>query len=217
MKRFTRIAGLGLSIATLLAIPGSLRAQAPVPVAERIVVNREVATRVTLFSNRAVIVTIRQGDEQTFFRRITLEPEDYLVYLETLNTEAGKISDDPTSSDVQAEASTVMLTLHVGPDAPRLFRFSPLAISSLPLSRVMGALDDLEATVVAASPSAQELTGWEPREGDRVQLFNNRFAEVVEILDDGLIVLEHEDTGIREYVPESARTEVILHLVEREP
>jgi hypothetical protein len=202
------IPGFFLLLATTAA------AQAPVPVVERIVTQRDQKTRVSVFSNRAVVVSIMKGDERDFFRRITLEEDQYLVYVSALQTDAENLEENPVSSDVGAADYSVQVTLHVGPDAPRLIRFPSMAIVSLQLSRIMGVFDDLQQQVFDASPSAEEVRIWEPREGDRVQLFNGSFAVVAEVWDDGMLVLQHEDISIREVVAPGYRDQVILHIVD---
>jgi hypothetical protein len=202
------ILGFFLLLATTAA------AQAPVPVVERIVTQRDQKTRVSVFSNRAVVVSIMKGDERDFFRRITLEEDQYLVYVSALQTDAENLEENPVSSDVGAANYSVQVTLHVGPDAPRLIRFPSMAIVSLQLSRIMGVFDDLQQQVFDASPSAEEVRIWEPREGDRVQLFNGSFAVVAEVWDDGMLVLQHEDISIREVVAPGYRDQVILHIVD---
>ncbi len=205
------VSGFGLLIAATAA------AQAPVPVAERIVTQRDQKTRVSVFSNRAVVVSVLKGDEKDFFRRITLDEDPYLVYLTALQTNAEGLERNPVSSDVGAADYSVQVTLHIGPGAPRLIRFPSMAIVSLELSRIMGIFDDLHQQVLDASPSAEEIRTWEPHEGDRVQLFSGVYAEVVEVWSDGMLVLEHEKTFIREVVAPDFRDQVILHIVETEP
>jgi hypothetical protein len=202
------VTGLVLFLATTAS------AQAPVPVAERIVTQRDEKTRVSIFSNRAVVVSVLKGEEQDFLRRITLEEDPYLVYVTALQTNAENMGKNPVSSDVGAADYSVQVTLHIGPDAPRLIRFPSMATVSLQLSRIMGIFDDLQQQVFDASPSAEEIRTWEPREGDRVQLFNGSYAKVIELWDDGMLILEHEDTFIREVVAPDYRDQVILHIVE---
>ena len=211
MKTSCRLVGfLGL-----VAVVAS--AQAPTPVAERVATHRDVATRVTLFSNQTIVVTMRDHDKQTFLRRITLPVNQYMIYLEVLENSAKELGEDPISSSVATSTARVEITLHVGPDAPRRIVFSPMSSVSLPLSRIMGALDDLESQVFEASPSSEELRTWEPRRRDRVQLFNGTYARVIEVWDDGTVVLEHQDTFIREIVPADRLDQVVLHVVDREP
>ena len=207
--------GLVFSVVTLLACTAF--AQAPVPVAERVVTQKDTATRVTLFSNRAVVVTVRRDDEQDFLRRITLPDDQYMIYLTAIRSNAEELDELPIKSNVETATAGVALVLHVGPDAPRILRFSPMATLSLPLSRIMSALDDLQEQVFEASPSFEEIRAWTPKRGDRVQLMNGEYARVVEVWAEGLLVLEHEGTFIREMVPPGSRDRVILHIVDSNP
>ena len=191
-------------------------AQAPVPVAERIVTHGETTTRVSLFSNRMVVVTISERGTQGFLRQISLPDDQYIIYLSILQDAAAELGERPVSSDVSTSHDAVELTLHLGPEAPRVLRFSPMAVVNLPLSKIIGALNDLEEQVRTASPSAAALDTWEPRRGDRVELMTGGFARVVEVLDEGVLILEHESTYLREVVPVDARDRVVLRVVDRE-
>jgi hypothetical protein len=208
-------AGLALAVITLVA--GTAFAQAPVPVAERVASEQNLTTRVTLFSNGVIVVSMRRDGRQDFLRHITLPDDQYMVYLVAFQTNAEELGKEPISSDVSTSTAVVQLTLHVGPEAPRLLRFSPMAVVSLPLSRIQGALDDLERIVLEASPSSEEIRNWTPKSGDRVQLMTGGFARVVEVLPEGVVVLEHEDTFIREMVPTDALDRVILHIMDSKP
>jgi hypothetical protein len=191
-------------------------AQAPLPVAERIVTHGETTTRLSLFTNQMVVVAISESGTQGFLRRLSLPDDQYIIYLSILQDAVAELGERPVSSDVSTSHDAVELTLHIGPDAPRVLRFSPMAIVNLPLSKIIGALNDLEEQVRAASPSAAALSTWEPRRRDRVELMTGGFARVVEVLDEGVLILEHESTYLREVVPVGARDRVVLRVVDRE-
>jgi len=203
-----------LTILSVVAATAS--GQAPVPVVERTVTQGEVATRVSLFSNRVLVVTVRRGDEQDFMRRITLPDNEYMVYLGSFQTAAEELDQQPISSEVNTSQAEVVITLHIGPDAPRLIRFSPMSIVKLPLGRIQGALDDLQLRVLEASPSAEAMRTWEPAKGDRVELMNGITATVVEVWEEGLLILEHDLTYVRESVAPDVRDQVILRVLEDE-
>jgi hypothetical protein len=203
-----------LTILSVVAATAS--GQAPVPVVERTVTQGEVATRVSLFSNRVLVVTVRRGDEQDFMRRITLPDNEYMVYLGSFQTAAEELDQKPVSSEVNTSQAEVVITLHIGPDAPRLIRFSPMSILKLPLGRIQGALDDLQLRVLEASPSAEAMRTWEPAKGDRVELMNGITATVVEVWEEGLLILEHDLTYVRESVAPDVRDQVILRVLEDE-
>lgn len=190
-------------------------AQTPIPVVERVFTERQTATRVTLFSNGVVVVTISENGVQGFFRHKTLPTDQYLIYLEILEKAAGELGERPVSSAVSTSKSEVVLNLYIGPDAPRVIRFSPMATVSLPLSRITGAINDLESLVRAASPSAEDLRNWHPRPGDLVELMTGELATVVEVLEEGVIWLEYESTFIRQAVPADQWDTVIRRVVDR--
>lgn len=204
-------------IAVLTALAAAASAQAPVPVVERTVTRGDVATRVSLFSNRVVVVTTRHGDEQDFVRHITLPENDYMVYLATFQSNAEELDERPISSRVSTSHADVVLILHVGPDAPRTISFSPMSGLKLPLARIVAALDDLQLQVFEASPSSDAMRVWQPRKGDRVQLLNGTFATVIDVWEDGLVILEHDRTYVRESVLPDMRDQVILRVLEPDP
>ena len=206
---------LVMKAATLaLLVAATVPAQAPIPVVERVFTEGEVATRVTLFSNRVIVVSITENGVQGFFKYITLPPDQYLIYVGILQKAVGELGKKPVTSAVSTPRSNIALTLHMGPDAPRTIDFSPLATVSLPLAQISGAINDLEQLVREASPSSEALKGWVPRRDDRVELINGGYARVAEVLDEGVVVLEHEETYIREIVGPEVRDEVILRVVE---
>jgi len=194
----------------------SASGQAPVPVVERTVTRGELATRVSMFSNKVVVVTTRYGDEQVFARRITLPEDQYMVYLATFEGNAQRLGERPFTSDVSTSNAEVSLVLHAGLDTPRSISFSTMSGVKLPLAAIMAALDDLELMVFEASPSAEAMRTWMPRKGDRVELLNGHFATVVEVWEDGLLFLEYDQTYVREAVPPDTRDQVILRVLEPE-
>jgi hypothetical protein len=203
------------AILTILTI--TVSGQAPVAVVERTATRRDVSTRISVFSNRVVVVAVRNSGVLDPVRRMTLPEDQYLVYLATFQSNAEELGERPIVSRVDTADAEVVLTLHVGPEAPRTIRFSPMSGMKLPLARIMGALDDLQLQVSEASPSAEAMAAWEPEKGDRVELLNGTLATVVEVWEGGLVVLVHDQTYIRESVPTEARDQTILRVVEPEP
>lgn len=195
----------------------TVSAQAPVPVVERIVTQGEVATRVSLFSNHVVAVTVRRDGIQDFMRTMTLPEDEYMVYLSTFQTAAEELDQRPVSSRVDTSQAEVVLSLHVGPDAPRLIRFSPMSAVKLPLSRIMGALDDIEFQTFETTASAEAMRTWDPQKGDRVEMMNGTIATVIDVWEDGLLILEHDGTFVRESISPGVRSQVILRVMEPSP
>ena len=203
--------------AAALLVALAAAAQAPVPVAERIVSHGRTTTRTSLFSNRIVVVSISEDGVQGVLRSLTLPEDQYFIYLKILEDAASALGEEPVSSDISGSQDRVELMLHIGSAGQRTLEFSPIAVVNLPLSQITGAINDLEALTLASSLSAEALRGWQPRRGDRVELLAGGFARVAEVVDEGIVVLEYEVTYIRQIVPVGGLDQVVLRVVEPAP
>lgn len=191
-------------------------AQAPVPVAERVATHLGRTTRVSLFSNHVVVVSIR-SDSENYVHRATLELDEYMVYLQTLNRAIGEVGDTPVGSDVESRDSVTVLTVYLGPDAPRVFRYSPLSSLNLAVGKIASAMDDLENRALEALPGEYEIRQWQPEIGDCVELRQGGEACVTAISEDGSIVLMRDDIVMTYNVARENRAEVILKIIEPAP
>lgn len=191
-------------------------AQTPVPVAERLTNHLGRTTRVSLFSNHVVVVSIN-SDTEDFVHQTTLDFDEYMVYLQALNQAAAEIGVEPIGSHVESRESMTALVLHVGPDAPMLFRYSPLSSLSLPLSTISSVMDDVQSRALAALPGEFEIKQWNPEIGDCVELRQGGRACVTVVSKDESIVLRREDIAMTYTVTKANRAEIILNIIERTP
>ncbi len=162
-----RRAGL-VFIVSMLVVILTTEAQVPTPVVERISNHFGRTTRVTLFSNHVVVVTVR-SETDDFVHKATLGFSEYMVYLQEMERAAHEIGNEPVTSAVEARGSATKLTLHVGPDAPRIISYSPLASLKLPAARIDSIVDDLKNRALSALPGEYEIEHWEPVLGDCVK------------------------------------------------
>jgi hypothetical protein len=196
--------------AAVVAVGGlAATAQTPTAVAERTSLYLGRTTRVALFSNRVVAVTIR-SETDDFLHLATLDYDEYMVYLQALDRLAGEISDEPVNSDVQGRDAMTTLTLHIGRDAPRSFSYSPLATLDLALGKIAAVMDDLQARALATPTGEHELNAWSPAVGECVGLRRGGEACVTAVADDGTIELTVKETGLGITVAVESRAEVIL-------
>lgn len=210
-------ARVGALVAALLLFAAlSAMAQAPVPVVERITDHRGRVTRVTLFSNHVVIVSIR-SDTEDFIHMATLNFDEHMVYLQALEECANKIGQEPVTSDVESRDSSTRLILHIGRDAPRILEYSPLSSLNLPAARIASIVDDIENRAMAALPGEFEIKQWEPRLGDRVELRQGGEASVTAIGEDGSIVLSQIDGPVSYTVTRDNRVDIVLRVIEPVP
>ena len=207
----------GIVFITLLfvAIPAT-QAQAPTPVVERISSPFGRTTRVTLFSHHVVVVAVRSETED-FVHQATLAFDEYMVYLQAMERAAGEIGNEPVTSDVESRDAFTELTLHLGPDAPRTIRYSPLASLNLPAARIASMIDDIQNRALSALPGEFEIKQWQPVVGDCVELRQGGEAFVAAVNDDGTIVLMQPESSVSSTVAMENRSEVILKVLERAP
>jgi hypothetical protein len=202
-------------VQVLLTAAGAA-AQAPVPVVERVSTHFGRTTRVSLFSNHVIVVSIR-SDSEDFVHRTTLEHDEYMVYLQALNRAIGEVGETPVGSDVESRDSVTVLTVYLGPDAPRVFRYSPLSSLNLAVGRIASAVDDLESRALEALPGEYEIEHWQPEIGDCVELRQGGEACVTAISEDGSLVLMRDDIVMTYTVPRENRAELILKIIEAAP
>lgn len=201
-----------LIITSLLVAVVSATAQAPMPVVERTTDHRGRITRVTLFSNHVVIVSIR-SDTENFIHMATLNFDEHMIYLQALEECANEIGHEPITSDVESRDSSTRLILHVGPDAPRILEYSPLASLNLPAARIASMIDDIENRAMAALPGEFEIKRWEPALGDRVELRQGGEAYVTTITEDGTILLSQVDGPVSYTVARDDRVNFVLRVI----
>lgn len=201
----------------LLAAVATLPAQAPTPVVERITHQFGRTTRVSLFSNHVVVVSVHSETED-FVHQATLEYNEHMIYLKSLESAAAEIGKEPVTSDVESRDSSTVLILHVGPDAPRIIKYSPLASLNLPTGRIASMMDDISNRALSALPGEFEINQWRPVVGDRVELRQGGEAFVVAVNeDDGTIVLRQPESSVSSTVAMANRAEVISRIIEPAP
>jgi hypothetical protein len=208
--------GLFLVLTSIITVTPPAVAQAPTPVVERIETHFGRTTRVSLFSNQVVVVAVRSESED-FVHRATLSFDEYMFYLQALEQAAGEIGNDPVTSDVEARDSSTKLTLHVGPRAPRVLTYSPLASLKMAAARIDSIVDDLENRALSALPGEYEIERWDPVIGECVKLRQGGEACVKAVDDDGTVVLVDEESSVSMIVARENRAEVILEIIEPEP
>ena len=190
----------------------SATAQAPIPVVERITDHRGRVTRVTLFSNHVVIVSIR-SDTDDYIHMATLNFDEHMVYLQALEECANEIGSEPITSDVESRDSSTRLILHIGPNAPRILEYSPLASLDLPAARIASIVDDIENRAMATLPGEFEIKRWEPALGDRVELRQGGEAYVTAIDEDGTIVVSQVNGPVSYTVAMENRVDIVLRVI----
>ncbi|MCG6963883.1 MAG: hypothetical protein LJE95_11510 [Acidobacteria bacterium] len=204
---------IALQAATAMPSP-TPTARVPSPVVERIVTRGDSRTRLSLFDNRVAVVSLSEDGVQTVVRRRTLSAEAYLGYLAAVTETLPGLDALEPQQDLPAD-NVGVITLHVGEGPERVVRYATLRSPKLALGRLLATLDDLQTVVMETKPAHDRLAIWEPRRGDRLRMVTGQTAVVVEVHDDGGVVVEYEDVGVIEYVAKGQRDSRILELLER--
>jgi hypothetical protein len=204
---------IALQAATAMPSP-TPTARVPSPVVERIVTRGDSRTRLSLFDNRVAVVSLSEDGVQTVVRRRTLSAEAYLGYLAAVTETLPGLDALEPQQDLPAD-NVGVITLHVGEGPERVVRYATLRSPKLALGRLLATLDDLQTVVMETKPAHDRLAIWEPQRGDRLRMVTGQTAVVVEVHDDGGVVVEYEDVGVIEYVAKGQRDSRILELLER--
>jgi len=196
------------------AEPTPVPQAAPMPVVERTVTLRDRSVRLSLFSDRVAVVSVRESGSQVWVGRLTLEEPVYIAYLLSIQNDAAELSKGLGRPEDEARSvgADATIDLYVGGERRRVV-YSPVAVLDLAVGRLVRTLDDIQNTVLQADPAEEALRHWEPQVGEVVELLTGRLAEVTDVREDGTLVLEHLETAMIEVVPAGSRTDVILRVV----
>lgn len=172
----------------------------PVALVERVVHEPSGGmTRVTLFSNRIAVVSVRPKGERGRVVRRLLDKETVKVYRLLLAEVTPGLQDELASGQVPVgQGGTLSLILANG--ASLTVHFDPTRIPSLKLGRVLSALDDLQSQLLEGPEENVDVARWKPTVGDRVELWGGDTAVVSDIPQDGVVVLQHESSPVIESI-----------------
>lgn len=205
------VIALGVLAAAAGAPAGEL--VAPTPVLERVLTTRDREVRTTLFSNSVLVVSARRGGERILLRQLTLPPDQFSAYLAAIQRDASELAVADELPTAGSSRGRGVVTINVATGGPIQFSYSSLSVYSLAATRLIAILDDLEQQVLNSLPAGPGVDEWQPRVGDVVRLRGGPLAEVVEVREDGAVLLEHRETYINELVPAHEIRNVVVELV----
>ena len=210
-----RIAGFlvaGALAAALLLFNAVADDRVPNAIAERRRFYLDRSTRVSLFDNRMAVATVSEKGRQVYFRQLTLPEGEFEIYLRAIE-EVFESAGRGSRARLRSMERDAVITLDLPGHEPRTIVYSPLGVQDIHTARLIAVLDDIEMRAGGAGPSQEALRTWQPKRGDRVELFTGVGATVIEVRQDGIIVLEHDGTGVLEVIPPDQRHTVIQRLL----
>lgn len=197
--------------------PTPMPRRAPSAVVERFTIEGAQVSRLSLFDSRVLVLSIRTGNESTFFRRMTLSDEQMNAVIRVIELNAPALDESKRFvPSVSVLASESEINLYRGSSTPLVLRYSSMAMLDAPLSQLVAVLNDLEKMVSEIGPYHEQLQAWQPKEGDLVELVTGRYAVVTFVDSAGIITLDHVDSPIVEKLTIASIPQVILRLVPEE-
>ena len=178
------------------------RSRAPSVLVERIVREPAGQTRITLFDNRVAVVSVRPKTGEPTFREQLLSKESWSVYRTFFAQELPRLRKE-LSEGVVAPGDDGTLRIAVPGQPELVVRFSTRMVPGLALGRILATLDDLQQRLLSSPRENLDVVRWQPREGDRVALWDGTTAVVTEVRKNGVVVLEHEDSPLIEAMDRS--------------
>lgn len=203
-----------LSQSLVAASPAPTPARAPGVVVERVVDFGPLTRRLTLFTNRVAVVSIREGERRVILRQLTLGENEYAAYVVAIARCLEQIPEGGSSPAVAEDLGHGVITTTVGRGARRRIEYSNLAALDLATGRLVAVLDDIGRRVVTSAPGEEALRGWEPEVGEWVELATGERARVMEVRDGGVIVLDLERSPLLEEITPEHRAQRIRRVVE---
>jgi hypothetical protein len=216
MTAATRISAavlLALGVAATAGAAPAGELAAPTPVLERVLTTRDRDVRTSLFSNGVLVVSARRGGERVLLRQLTLPPDQFSGYLAAIQRDAAELAVADELPVAVGSRGRGVVTIHIAPGGPIQFSYSSMTVYGLAATRLLATLDDLEQQMLDSLPEGPGIAAWQPRIGDVVRLRAGSLAEVVEVRDDGSVLLEHRETYIYELVPAVEIRNVVFELV----
>ena len=218
MTTATKLMAVGLSAlgVVVLATPRAPAGEnaAPTPVLERILTIRDREVRTSLFSNRVLVVSVRRAGERVVLQQMTLPVEQFAVYLAAIQRDASALAEGSDLPTASGSGGRGVVTIHVAPGGPIRFTYSSMTVYGLAATRIITTLDDLEKQVLDRLSTGPGVDVSQLQVGDVVRLLGGALAELIEIRNDGALVLEHRGSHIYELVPASEIRNVVIEVVE---
>ncbi len=196
------MAGWKVLVALLVGavlLPAVRAQEVPSALAERVVQTPDGTTRVTLFGNRVVVVSVRPRGEAGRVRRRMLDPETMSVYRTLLEEMEPALRREMAEGNVPA-GTAGRLVLRLPGREPLRVSYDPRRVPGLALGRVLAALDDLQTQVLEGPRESEEVARWKPAVGDRVEFWGGGTGVVTDIPQDDVVVIQHEGSPVMESI-----------------
>lgn len=185
-------------IALLLALAA---VAPPTYLVERVTSDDRGSLRLTVFRDRMAVLARRSGAADPQLTRVRLDELEYRVVAQVVEECYGELARSGQAEGVLGGAITEV-RLAPADKPPIVVKLSSTSARLLAAARLERALDELQRRIEQTPVGAEDLSDWEPRVGERVQLADGREGKVAALLPASVGVLVQLDIGpVSEYFP----------------
>jgi hypothetical protein len=170
------VIGLVLALAVQVSPPPSY-------LVERVVSSETGTRRVSVFRDGTAVLVVRPRVGEPRLVKTSLTQVEFGALLQVVE-EAYRGLEQAAPSEAPGEA-TVELRLAPPGHAPLIVRYALSAVPTVGAVRAGQAMDALETRLASPHPTREDLSGWLPQVGDRVELEDGRVVEVTDVLTAG--------------------------------
>ncbi len=181
-------------IAAVLLVLGAVALAEPTYLVERVVTVGGEVRRTSVFRHGvAAFSTERSGEAKRVVRQPLTEVE-LSVITQIAEESYADLARFDSVGQAPGEGRVELRLAPVGRQ-PLVVRYKVSGVPPMGAARIGQALDGLESTLARLGASREDLRGWVPKVGDRVELEDGRIVLVLEVLPDGDRLLVRAQVG----------------------
>jgi len=172
---------------TALLLVLALGGAPPTYLVERVAASAEVSRRVSVFRDGTAVLAVRPAGGEPQLVRRRLDPVALRSLLQVIDETYQDLREFAGFEGGPGEARVELRLAPPGRE-PLEVDLPVAAVRSLAGSRVMAAIDDVDAWLSSYRPGQEDLGLWQPEAGERVELADGTVVEVLAVFNDGQVV-----------------------------
>jgi hypothetical protein len=180
-------------VAAVIAL-AAVAATPPTYLVERVVTRNGTSTRLSVFRNCVAVLARKGADETPGIVRQPLSEIEVQVLTQVVEECYPDLERFAGTGQAPVEGTVELRLAPAGREILSI-QYPVTAVPTVAASRLMQALDGLEARLTRTNVTREDLRDWEPKIGDRAELEDGRTVEVLDVLTANDTVLIRAQVG----------------------